>query len=143
MSVAPPEAPVMPMSSLPCIINWDDRMARAEEDLANAVTVTVCGAEPLAPVYEVVEVLAARLGVEASSLVLRQASNSSYLLVLPDIGFVQRLLDHRQPPLRSPSCVSDGVGWPVPRGGCYHGCSMLSFGEFRHMFGKPQLWRSS
>jgi hypothetical protein len=103
MSVAPPEAPAMPMPSLPCIINWDDRMARAEEDLANAVTVTVCGAEPLAPVYEVAEVLAARLGVEASSLVLRQASNSSYLLVLPDIGFVQRLLDHRQPPLRSPA----------------------------------------
>ncbi|XP_066350825.1 uncharacterized protein [Miscanthus floridulus] len=78
-------------------------MARAEEDLAHAVIVTVCAAEPLAPAREVAEVLAIRLGVEAGSLVLRQASNSSYLLVLPDIGLVERLVDQRLPPLRSPA----------------------------------------
>ena len=78
-------------------------MARAEEDLAHAVIVTVCAAEPLAPAREVAEVLAIRLGVEAGSLVLRQASNSSYLLVLPDIGLVERLVDQRLPPLCSPA----------------------------------------
>ena len=46
-------------------------MARAQEDLTNAMIMTVCGVEPLAPASEVAEVLAARLGVEASSLVLR------------------------------------------------------------------------
>ena len=87
-AVAPPDALAAPTQSLQCIINWDDRMARAQEDLANAVIVTVCGVEPLAPAGEVAEVLVARLGVEAGSLVLRQTSSSSYLLVLPDSGFV-------------------------------------------------------
>jgi hypothetical protein len=78
-------------------------VARAEEDLVHAVIVTICGTEPLAPASEVAEVLAARLGVEAGSLVLRQASSSSYLLVLPDFDLVERLLDQRQPPLCSPA----------------------------------------
>ena len=103
MSVAPPEAPILPVQSPPCIISWDDRMARAEEDLAHAVIVTVCGAEPLALAREVAEVLAIRLNVEAGSLVLRQASSSSYLLVLPDISLVERLMDQRLPPICSPA----------------------------------------
>jgi hypothetical protein len=126
--VAPPEAFAMPVQSPPCIIKWDNRVARAEEDLVHAVIVTICGTEPLAPASEVAEVLAARLGVEAGSLVLRQASSSSYL---------------RSARLHSPSCASGGVGWLVLLGGCCHACSTLSFGEFRLMFGKPQLWSSS
>jgi len=110
-SVAPPEPPVMPVQSPPCIISWDDRMARAEEDLAYAVIVTVCGEKPLAPAWEIAEVLAIRLGVEFGFLVLRQASGSSYLLVLPDIGLGERLMDQRLPPLRSPAFTLLCMRW--------------------------------
>ena len=47
-------------------------MARAEEDLARAVTVSVISDEPLAAVEEVAVVIAARIDVAASSLVLRR-----------------------------------------------------------------------
>jgi hypothetical protein len=63
-------------------------MAMAKEDIEHGVIVTVCGVEPLAPTREVVEVLAICLGVEAGSLVLCQAPNSSYVLILLDIGLV-------------------------------------------------------
>ena len=81
----------------PCIIDWTEQVARAEEDLANAVTVSVIGNEPLAAVEEVAAVIADRIDVVASSLVLRQASSSSYLLILPDIALVERLVGLRQP----------------------------------------------
>lgn len=89
-------------------------MARAQEDLTHAVIVTVCGAEPLAPADAVAEVLAIRLGIEACSLVLCQASNSSYLLVLPDVGLVERLMDQQLPPplacVHSPVQEVESVG---------------------------------
>ena len=81
----------------PCIIDWTEQVARAEEDLANAVTVSVIGNEPLAAVEEVAAVIMDRIDVVASSLVLRQASSSSYLLILPDIALVERLVGLWQP----------------------------------------------
>ena len=42
-------------------------MAGAQEDLMNAMIVTVCGVEPLAPASEVAEVLATRLGIAGAS----------------------------------------------------------------------------
>jgi hypothetical protein len=102
-SVAPPEARVSPVQHPPCIISWNDHVARAEEDLTHAVIVTVCGANHLAPAREAAEVVAARLGVDAGSLVLHQSSISSYILVLPEVTLVERLVDLRQPPLCSPA----------------------------------------
>lgn len=80
----------------PCIIDWSDQVARAEEDLANAVVVSVINDGPLAAVEEVAEVIAARIEVVVSSLVLRRASSSSYLLVLPDLALVERLVGLQQ-----------------------------------------------
>jgi hypothetical protein len=51
----------------PCIIDWSDQVARAEEDLANAVVVSVINDGPLAAVEEVAEVIAARIEVVVSS----------------------------------------------------------------------------
>ena len=82
---------------LPCIINWTDAIARAEDDLAHAVIVTVIGDQPLAEANMVEAAIAARLDVAAGSLVLRRASASSYLLVLPNLSLVERLVGLRQP----------------------------------------------
>jgi hypothetical protein len=57
---------------------------------------------PLAPAHAVAAVLSSYLNMEASSLVLHRASSSSYLLMLPDMSSVNRLVDLQQP-LRSPS----------------------------------------
>jgi hypothetical protein len=93
--VSPAAASVDPSSSeqhLPCIINWTDAIARAEDDLAFAVVVTVIGDEPLAEANMVAAAIAARLVVAANSLVLRRASASSYLLILPDLGSMDFLV---------------------------------------------------
>jgi hypothetical protein len=58
----------------PCIIDWSDQVASGEEDLANAVMVSVISDEPLVSAGEVAVVLAARIDVAASSLVRRRAS---------------------------------------------------------------------
>ena len=71
-------------------------MARAEEDLARVVTVNVISDDLLAAVEEVAAVIAARIDVDANSLVLRKASSSSYLLVLPELALVDRLVGLRQ-----------------------------------------------
>ncbi|XP_066398372.1 uncharacterized protein [Miscanthus floridulus] len=81
----------------PCIIDWSDQVARAEEDLARAVLVSVIGDEPLAAVEVVAAVIAARIDMVASSLVLRRSSPSSYQLVLPDLALVERLVGLQQP----------------------------------------------
>lgn len=59
---------------------WTDHISRAEAYLAHAVIVTVIGDEPLAEARLVAAGIAARMDVEANSVVLRRASVSSYLL---------------------------------------------------------------
>ncbi|CAO2189399.1 unnamed protein product [Urochloa humidicola] len=81
----------------PCIINWSGQVARAEEDLSQAVIVTVIGS---ALAVDVVAEIASRINVEADSLVLRSTSGSTYLLVLPNMDMVELLVGQRQP-LRS------------------------------------------
>jgi len=61
------------------------------------VIVTVIGDEPFAEVSVVAAAIAARLDVAANSLVLRRASASSYLLVLPNLDLVDSLVGLRQP----------------------------------------------
>lgn len=80
----------------PCIIVWSDQVARAVEDLLHAVVVSVIGDGPLASVEEVAAAIVSRIEVVASSLMLRQASSSSYLLVLPELAMVERLVGLRQ-----------------------------------------------
>ena len=95
--VAAPMNPAASEQHFPCIINWTDAIARAEDDLAHAVIVTVIGDQPLAEANMVEAAIAARLDVAAGSLVLRRASASSYLLVLPNLSLVERLVGLRQP----------------------------------------------
>ena len=83
VSAATPDAALEAARPLPCIIDWSDCIAKAEEDLAHAVIVTVIESSPLARVDEVAAVIASRLELEAASLVLHRASASSYLLVFP------------------------------------------------------------
>jgi hypothetical protein len=99
-SAAVPVNPPACEQPLPCIINWTDHFATAEADLAHAVIVSVIGDGPLAEASVVAAAIAARLDVEANGLVLRRASASSYLLVLPDLNSVEFLIGLRQP-LRS------------------------------------------
>ena len=95
--MAPSETSCEALGPSPCIIDWTDQVARAEEDLKFVVVVYVIGDGPLAPVEEVASVIAVKINLDASSLVLRRASSSSYLLVLPDMALVERLVGLRQP----------------------------------------------
>ena len=70
-------------------------MARAEEDLARAVMVNVISDDLLAVVEKVAAVIASRIDVDANSLVLHKAMSSSYLLVLPELALVDRLVGLR------------------------------------------------
>jgi hypothetical protein len=62
--------------------------------------VNVISDDLLAAVEEVAAVIAARIDVDANSLVLRKASSSSYLLVLPELALVDRLVE-LQPPVQA------------------------------------------
>jgi hypothetical protein len=93
----PAQVPVRGDVPPPCIIEWSDQVASGEEDLANAVMVSVISDVPLVSAGEVAAVLAAMIDVAASSLVLRRASPSSFLLVLPDLVLVERLIGIQQP----------------------------------------------
>jgi ABC-type enterobactin transport system permease subunit len=77
------------------------------------VIVSVIGDGPLAEASVVAAAIAARLDVEANGLVLRRASASSYLLVLPDLNSVEFLIGLRQPVsagiTRYPRCLSWAV----------------------------------
>jgi hypothetical protein len=57
-------------------------MTRAEDDLANAVVISVISDRPAVDPQEIAALIAPRLDVETASLVLRQVSPSSFLLVL-------------------------------------------------------------
>lgn len=85
----------------PCIINWSDRVTRAEVDLKQAVVVTVISPASPPSANAVAAVITAHLEVMAASLVLCRASSSSYLLFLPDTALVDHLIS-LQHPLRSP-----------------------------------------
>lgn len=97
----------------PCIIDWSEHVNRVEADLAHAVIVTVIGGETLATAEDVAEMIEPRIAVEASSLVLRRASPSSYLLVLPNMALVDRLIGLElpcdRPVLVLPCCASVGL----------------------------------
>lgn len=100
ISEASPISLASSVNNPPCIIDWTERVSQAE-DLGRALVITVIADGPLPPVEEVQTVIATRLDVEATSLVLRQASPASYLLFLPSDQLVDCLLGLRQP-LRSP-----------------------------------------
>jgi hypothetical protein len=93
----PAQVPVRGDVPPPCIIDWSDQVASGEEDLANVVMVSVISDAPLVSAGEVAAVLAAMIDVAASSLVLRRASSSNFLLVLPDLVLVERLIGLQQP----------------------------------------------
>jgi hypothetical protein len=66
-------------------------MTRVEDDLQYAVMVTVISDRSSVRVSEIADLLAPRLEMEASSLVLRRVSASNYLLVLPCRDKVEEL----------------------------------------------------
>ena len=76
----------------PCILGWSHQMTRAEDDLQYAVMVTVISDRSSVRVSEIAELLAPRLEMDASSLVLRRVSASNYILVLPDRDKVEELV---------------------------------------------------
>jgi hypothetical protein len=75
----------------PCILGWSHHMTRADDDLQYAVMVTAISDRSSVRVSEIVDLLAPRLEMEASSLVLRRVSASNYLLVLPCRDKVEEL----------------------------------------------------
>jgi hypothetical protein len=77
--------------SFPCIIGWNQSMSRVEEDLATTVVITVFGNMEVVSANDIAAPLASRLEVDEGSLVIRQLSTSSFLLMLPSDGLVQQL----------------------------------------------------
>jgi hypothetical protein len=77
----------------PCILDWSERMTRAEEDLSTVVVITVINDRLLVPAEEIVALLAPRLEVEAESLVLRRVSSLGYLLLLSRLDLAVTLTD--------------------------------------------------
>jgi hypothetical protein len=89
-------------ASIPCCLDWTNQMTRAEDDLANAVVVSVISDRPAVDPQEIAALIAPRLDVETASLVLRQVSPSSFLLVLPSQEMIPALTEQR-PLLRTTS----------------------------------------
>jgi hypothetical protein len=79
----------------PVILDWSDQMTRAEDDLLNAVVVTVISDRQMVVEGEVVKLIAPRLEVKAAALVLRRLSSSSFLIILPHMEMVVILRDRR------------------------------------------------
>jgi hypothetical protein len=79
----------------PCVLNWSNQMTRAEEDLINTVVVSVISDCSNVTDGEVANLIAPLLEVTADSLVLRQNSPVSFLLMLPSVEMAVRLAKQR------------------------------------------------
>jgi hypothetical protein len=84
-----------PAAHVPCILDWSGRMIRAEEDLRQAVMVTVISDRPVVLAKEVVTLIATWLEVEPVSMIHQQAVGLMFLLTLPNIKLVVPLVDRR------------------------------------------------
>jgi hypothetical protein len=70
-------------------------MTTAEQDLLKAVVITVISDRSTVSAEEIAILIAPRLDVEVSSLVLRQISLTSFLLILPREELVPSLTERR------------------------------------------------
>jgi hypothetical protein len=89
-----------PAAPAPCILDWSGRMIRAEEDLRQAVMVTIISDRPVVLAKEVVALITTWLEVEPASTILQQAARLMFLLTLPSIKLGVHLVD-RRPLLRA------------------------------------------
>jgi hypothetical protein len=88
-----PAGPVSPVEDdKPCILRWTQQMTRAEDDLQKTVVITVISDRERIPVEEIAELIAPRLELEDRSLIIRQYSESSFILFLPSCGMVELLV---------------------------------------------------
>jgi hypothetical protein len=67
-------------------------MTRAEDDLQKAVVITFISDRERVPVEEIAELIAPRLELEERSLIIRQYSESSFILFLPSCDMVEMLV---------------------------------------------------
>ncbi|KAK3120200.1 hypothetical protein QOZ80_9AG0683540 [Eleusine coracana subsp. coracana] len=95
-AAAPPFTDAPPTQGPPCVINWSDRLARAEADLRLAVLVTAVGsgAGPAIDDLEAVKaVVASSFDLNRDMLVLRWSQVASvYILFAGDEATVSRLV---------------------------------------------------
>jgi hypothetical protein len=84
-----------------CVIARSSNIDRAEADLRRALLVTVGGNCPVLAPRQVLEVVAANFGIDASSMDIMAAAPEDFLLVLPDSGAANRVFN-RGLPLHSP-----------------------------------------
>jgi hypothetical protein len=82
-------------SSFPCILDWSIQLTRAEEDLTNAVVITVISDRSDVTTTDVVALIVPQLDVEVASLALRCSSPSSFFLVLPNVEMVTTVVERR------------------------------------------------
>lgn len=75
----------------PCIMGWSNMLAATEDDLRTDVVLTIISDSEIA-LAEIVALLAPRLDVPKTSLVIRRMSSSSLLLILPDIALIELLI---------------------------------------------------
>jgi hypothetical protein len=94
-----PQAPTSAIS--PCIIGWSNKLSASEDDLRTAVVLTIISDLVIPPV-EIAALLAPRLIINETSLVIRRISASSLLLILPDMAKAD-LLVIRWPLIRTVS----------------------------------------
>jgi hypothetical protein len=91
--VKKPAGPASPAEDdKPCILRWTQQMTRAEDDLQKAVVITVISDRERVPIEEIAELIAPRLELEERSLIIRQYSESSFILFLPGCDMVEILV---------------------------------------------------
>jgi hypothetical protein len=75
----------------PCIMGWSNKLSASEDDLRTAVVLTIIS-DLVIGQAEIAALLAPRLNIIETSLVIRRISSSSLLLILPDITMIELLI---------------------------------------------------
>jgi hypothetical protein len=68
----------------PCVIDWFDRVERAEAELRRVVIITLINASVAISLEDAAEVIATKLNIDRDSLVLRRTSHGKFLLFAED-----------------------------------------------------------
>jgi hypothetical protein len=87
-----PSSPADQSSRPLCVIARSSSIDRAEVDLRRALLVTMGGNRPVLTPRQVLEVVAANFGIDASSMDIMAAAPEDFLLVLPDSRAADRVL---------------------------------------------------
>jgi hypothetical protein len=115
-------------------------MIRAEEDLRQAVMVTIISDRPAVLAKEVAALIATWLEVEPVSTILQQVARLMFLLMLPSIKLVVHLVD-RRPLLRAATFLVACKQWTRFAGSL--GCVLPNLVDFELRGIPAHAWETS